>query len=89
MQLFNQDIMDCPSCGRRGLVKQSNDIYHCLCCGFRRNLSNSIFSGEIFWTIIALVLVTLVFGGLQSENSKDSQPPLQLPESLPHQQLPG
>jgi hypothetical protein len=84
MQSFHQDLMDCPNCGRRGLVRQSNDIYQCLCCPFRRNLSESSLENRIVWSVIILILAALLFGSLQTEeSSQDSQLQLQSLNSLP------
>ncbi len=82
MQLFNQDLMDCPNCGRKCLVRQNNDIYQCLCCSFRRNLSEPSLDNVFIWVIFAFVVVTLLFGGLQTEEHNDSLPQMQSPNSL-------
>jgi hypothetical protein len=87
MQSFRQDVMDCPNCGKRGLVRQTNDIYQCLCCSFKRNLSEPSFGEAIFWTISTLILATLIFANLRpQEPSNNSQPQVQslscLPETL-------
>lgn len=60
MELF-QDTMECPKCGRKGLVKQSNDVYQCLWCRFRRDLSESDPVIEfILLLILAFLAVTLI-----------------------------
>lgn len=78
MQLFHQDIMDCPNCGRRGLVQQNNSIYQCLCCGFRRNLSEPMLDERVLWAVVILILMTFVLGDLQPEDTlNEPQPQLQ------------
>lgn len=76
--------MDCPNCGRRGLVQKSDDIYQCLCCRFRANLSEPTWAKGLVWTVITLILATLLLGGLGTEeHPKDSHNPLQSLKSMP------
>lgn len=36
---FNPEALECPRCGKRVLVKRGENQYHCLWCGFRRDIS--------------------------------------------------
>lgn len=75
MQSFHQDIMDCPNCGKRGLIRQTSDIYQCLCCGFKRNLSEPGLEDKLVWAVITLILSTLVLGNWRTEEPfNNSQP---------------
>ena len=54
------DIVECPNCGKKSVVHRGNNIYECLACDFKRDLSKQ---GErkadamIFWpTAIAAVI---------------------------------
>ncbi|MGB7441947.1 MAG: hypothetical protein WA919_12820 [Coleofasciculaceae cyanobacterium] len=50
---------ECPKCGKHSLIRRSNDQYHCLWCGFYRNLSQPE-AGNIFLVAAALALVFVV-----------------------------
>lgn len=50
---------ECPKCGKKSLIRRSNEQYHCLWCGFHRNLSQPE-AGNIFLMAAALALVLIV-----------------------------
>jgi ribosomal protein S27AE len=41
MQLQTKNTMDCPKCGKKGLVEHFPNHYHCLWCGFQKDLSET------------------------------------------------
>ena len=65
------ESMECPRCDRKGLVSRNNEVYKCVYCGFRRDLSNS---GEnvdsiLLW-LIGLVIVIFVIVGLERDRDR-------------------
>jgi hypothetical protein len=59
MQMFEPDhLMECPDCGKRALVKQNNTIYQCLCCRFRRDVSDPGWN-DASVGLLAIVLIFL------------------------------
>jgi ribosomal protein S27AE len=46
---------ECPKCGKRSLAQSGSDKYHCLWCGFYRDIS------EPEGGVVLLVVVTFVF----------------------------
>jgi len=62
---------ECPNCGRYFLAQQAHDKYHCLCCGFYRDVSQS--EGREMLFLIA-IFAFIVMGLLSNQNS------LQVPE---------
>jgi ribosomal protein L37E len=57
------DRLDCPRCGKRVLVKRNHDEYHCLWCGFYRNLnygSMGNWGPSPFFFIMLLVIFLIV-----------------------------
>lgn len=60
--LETEPLLECPSCGRRALVRQNNTLYQCLYCSFRRDLSDeNIRSSSLgIWILIVLSTVVLL-----------------------------
>jgi hypothetical protein len=68
MQTFQQDqLMDCPECGRRALVRHNANVYQCLSCQFRRDLSDS-WGGDVnrnsgfFWFMLLAITIAILLG---------------------------
>ena len=61
---MNVDLMpealECPRCGKRVLVRRGNDHYHCLWCGFQRNIAEpERLTG--FWGAVLALVIGLLF----------------------------
>lgn len=58
-------LSECPKCGKHSLAQPSHDKYHCLWCGFYRDISSPSGDG---WLLIATIifLVLMVFLANQS-----------------------
>lgn len=58
---FNSEALECPRCGKRVLVRRGEDHYHCLWCGFQRNIAEpedfSGFLGALLAIMVVLLLV--------------------------------
>jgi ribosomal protein L37E len=79
MEIGNQDIMDCPRCGKKGLVRPNHTIYQCLCCGFKRNLAEPNFGADFLWIVFALILTLSIWGNRESRVfPKDDRPRSQM-----------
>ncbi len=80
MQAFQHDhLMECPECGRKALVKQSNTIYQCLCCEFKRDLANphANFDNNSTLTLIIVIITIVVMLGAIREAESPSEPQFQ------------
>jgi len=89
MQMLEPDhLMECPECGKRALVKQNNTIYQCLCCRFRRDVSEAGWN-DVSIGLFAIVLIFVVVFLVGQQNSKgllqpQIQPrPFNLPVEMP------
>lgn len=58
MQLVH-DPVECPKCHKIGFVKRSDDIYQCIYCHYRHQLSASDWSDDFIPSTIAAVLAFL------------------------------
>ena len=53
--------LECPKCGKHSIVQHKSDVYCCLNCGFRRDLSHGNLEGlGLVATTGLAVLVILV-----------------------------
>jgi len=72
------DLAECPSCGRKTLVTRNADLYQCILCDFKRDLSKSekpSSGNEMPWLLLVVFFVLVVFlldGGVRPEPA--SQP---------------
>jgi ribosomal protein S27AE len=58
-------LEECPKCGKHSLAQQGHDKYHCLWCGFYRDISQP--SGEgLFLAAVIFAVVLLVSLASQS-----------------------
>lgn len=76
MQTFEQDqLMECPQCSKKALVKHSGNIYQCLNCRFKRDLSDVIANGETNWFLIFILAIALLLGiaGQTPESQRSTQ----------------
>ncbi len=64
-------LEECPKCGKHSLAQQGHDKYHCLWCGFYRDISSS--SGEGMFLIATLVLLILIVLLALQSSSKTNQ----------------
>ena len=64
----------CPECGKRALVRQSNNNYQCLSCRFNRDLSSYNSGDGLIWLVIIALVVTALLAG-NFKGSKPSQSP--------------
>lgn len=55
-----QDTMECPRCGEKGLVRRSQNLYQCLSCNFRRDFSQGFFGKETLLTVVGLIILILL-----------------------------
>lgn len=51
-------LQECPKCGKRSLAQKGRDRYHCLWCGFDRDISRS--EGANIFFIAAIFIVALI-----------------------------
>jgi len=66
-----QEPLDCPRCDRKGLVQRNADIYQCVYCGFRRDLSGSSERVDsVFLWIVGLVIIIFVVVGLEKDRER-------------------
>lgn len=59
MLLKTKGTMECPKCGKKGLVERHPDNYHCLWCGFQKDLSEPEPSGLL--ALLAIAFLVLFF----------------------------
>jgi hypothetical protein len=57
---------ECQNCERYFLAQQAHDKYHCLCCGFYRDISQTE-GGEMFFFIATFAFVVMEL--LSNQNS--------------------
>lgn len=60
-----QDIVECPNCGKKSVVKRGDNVYECLACDFKRDFSKQperkAEAGVFFWpTAIAAIIAFLI-----------------------------
>lgn len=80
MQISDQPyLMECPECGRNSLVKHSANVYQCLNCHFRRDLSDSLNSQSSLMFIVFLTIAILLAATARPA------PPISPPASQPPQ----
>jgi hypothetical protein len=60
----------CPKCGKRSLTRVGEGRFHCLWCGFRRNITDGelsyqggFFGGLLLLSFLAVMLMSLVRSG--------------------------
>jgi len=78
------DIIECPKCSKKGLVHRQNDLYQCLICDFKRDLSepNKPPQAEFPW-MLAFGLLFLLFILGQEISHSDYQNPQPAPLTYP------
>ena len=66
-----QEAMECPRCDRKGLVQRNSDVYKCVYCGFRRDLSSSAENVDsiVLW-MIGLIIVIFVMVGIDKDHER-------------------
>jgi len=58
------DLAECPSCGRKTLVTRNADLYQCILCDFKRDLSNvekRSPNTEMPWLLVIVFFILMVF----------------------------
>lgn len=60
LQSSKHSLPECPNCGRNALVQPSRDRYHCLWCGFKRDLSEPEWETSLVLFLLALAIVMAV-----------------------------
>ncbi len=68
---------ECPKCGKHSLAQQGHDKYHCLWCGFYRDISQPQ-GGELL--IAAAIFVVVLIVSLANHTSLQT-PDLSVPDS--------
>ncbi|MBD1911382.1 MULTISPECIES: hypothetical protein [unclassified Leptolyngbya] len=82
------DLAECPSCGRKTLVVRNPDLYQCILCDFKRDLSKvekRSPNTELPWPLFIIFLVLVVFlmdSGLQPSRSERPQRDSVVPQTL-------
>jgi hypothetical protein len=61
MQLQTKSTMDCPKCGKKGLVERFPNCYHCLWCGFHKDLSEPEPESGGLLPMLAIAFLILLF----------------------------
>lgn len=83
---------ECPKCGKHSLAQQGHDKYHCLWCGFYRDISQPERRGLLFIAAIFVVvlIVSLANQTRSNSNKLDSFDSDNVPafEVLPDKQAP-
>lgn len=53
--------LECPKCGKQTIVQRDRDVYRCISCGFRRDLSESPLTkfAEAILGLFALLLLII------------------------------
>lgn len=51
--------LECPKCHKQTIVQQSQDVYSCISCGFRRDLSTPHL-GDLGGAIVAIASILLL-----------------------------
>lgn len=54
---FNPEALECPRCGKRVLVRRGGDHYHCLWCGFQRDIAEPEGMPGILGGVLAVLVV--------------------------------
>lgn len=67
-------LEECPKCGKHSLAQQGHDKYHCLWCGFYRDISSSS-GAEMFLIATLVLLVLIVLLALQSSSQTNQLSP--------------
>jgi ribosomal protein S27AE len=77
-----QTLHECPHCAKRTLVQRSPDKYHCLWCGFRKDLSAApeSASGAAILPLGLIIFAIILLAFSQNHSSRDRQ----LHEPPPH-----
>jgi ribosomal protein S27AE len=83
MSEMPQPLHECPNCSKQALVQRSPDKYHCIWCGFSKDLSAPPESPSgsaiaFFWAIllaICLFFLSQVNAGGDLQDSSPSSPP--------------
>lgn len=44
--LLTPPALECPNCGKHTVVNHHGDIYHCLNCNFKKDLTHAVLGGE-------------------------------------------
>jgi ribosomal protein S27AE len=58
---FKGEVFECPHCGKRVLVKDNEDHYSCLWCGYRTYIPKSNGGFFIILGVVLSVLLILIF----------------------------
>lgn len=58
---FEPNALECPRCGKRVLVRRGEGRYHCLWCGFNRDISEPEEIMQAFWAFVLAILIVVVF----------------------------
>jgi ribosomal protein S27AE len=66
---------ECPKCGKHSLAQRGNDEYHCLWCGFYRDISHPEGGGLlIVGAIFVVILMMLLANRTGSQTDKLNSP---------------
>jgi len=66
-----QEPMECPRCDRKGLVQRNAEVYQCVYCGFRRDLTGSAETVDsLFLWIVSLIIIIFVMVGLGRDQER-------------------
>ena len=82
------DLPECPSCGRKTLVVRSPDLYQCILCDFKRDLSKAdkrSANTELPWILFIVFFVLVVFlsdSSLRPSRSQHPQYDSEVPQTL-------
>ena len=73
-----KSLEECPKCGKHSLAQQGQDKYHCLWCGFYRDISPPQGRGLLLMATI-IVLVVLVLQANQGSFPRNQVSPADSP----------
>ncbi len=68
-------LEECPKCGKPSLAQQSPDKYHCLWCGFYRDISSSEGGGMVFIATVILLTLIVFLANQSSSQTNQLSPP--------------
>lgn len=55
--------VECPKCSKKAVVQRSDNLYQCVACDFKRDLSktnSTQFESDFFWSLTTLLLAILI-----------------------------